>query len=681
MSTDDGDDHAASFTNLEILGQVLDAVPDGMLIVDREGRVRLWNDEAHTLFGYAAGEIIGQPVETLIPLHLGERHRQHRVHYMQSPRRRPMGSGMELRARLRDGSEVPVEVSLSPVDIGGELYVIASIRDMGPRLRAEENLHRVQQQEALIALWELALSRASTLDACRAAVAYLGRELEAHRVRLYEIDPDAPSSRLHVVCDTAPQAVNNRSLPEHEELDIDALLHQAVDTPAQDNSSMTLGIYERGNTTVLLLSLQALGFCHGALLIQMPAGTRLDNDQSYLVRSVSHLLATTLASRQANRILLEAAKLDALGQLSGGIAHDFNNLLSVVSGNLELLEERVRSQALVRMLESTRRSVRRGAQLTQRLLLFARKQAPNVAPHRLQDDLPGLVDALKRLLGSRIDLELAIPADLPAVMLDPGILDACVINLSTNARDAMPEGGTLRIDARRIQPREAVPELSPGAYVALSVTDTGTGMSEAVRRRAFEPFFTTKGSQRGTGLGLGMIHMFMQQLGGGVSLNSRPGMGTDVHLYFRIAHGGEHPADHPQAMPFGRGQRILVVEDDEAVSETAGALVAELGYRPLLADSMQAALHCLEMYDDIAAVFTDVMLDRGGSGIQLARKVHARTSPVPVLLTSGYGHMADLLEHDEYFAGRLPLLAKPYTREQLARALYEAMAVSPPRGQ
>lgn len=668
-----------AFGSLVVLRQVLDSAPDAMLIVDAEGLIRYWNAEAEKLFGYSEDAIRGRPVETLVPARLAEAHRGHRGRYVQQPQRRPMGIGMELRGVRRDGSEVPIEVSLNSVTIGGSAYVIASVRDIGAKLRAEEDRRRLRQQEMLLALWEQTLRTPSFDDACRVTVQSVRDALAAKRIRVFEFGAGHSSRLVRIAYDTdadsTPIWVDLAALPQ-----VAALLQDETDAAATAAPAVAMRLHNDADGVELALSLRAHTGVLGALTIAHPAGAWFSSDDIYVAQSVAHLLSRALARAQADQLLVAAAQMEALGQLSGGIAHEFNNLLSIMSGNLEILSGRVDGDAAKeKMVRAALRAARRGGELTKRLLMLAHKQPARVAAYQLEQLLPGLAELLTRTVGERIQVLLDVPSDLPAVALDPSVLDACVINLATNARDAMPDGGRLALSADIVRLESApdpehAAQFVPGDFVVLAVADTGTGMGEEVLRRAFEPFFTTKEAGRGTGLGLALVRSLMNQIGGCMTLHSAIGAGTVVKLYFPVART-PMSTGHAEAA-HGAGECVLLVEDDEAVRDTTTLLLEDLGYAVAAVDSVPAARAALARRDDIALVLSDVALGGAGNGIDLADELRRTRPSLPVVLTSGYAASlaARLGSHPDVAS----LLAKPFTREQLATTLRDALR-QPPR--
>jgi PAS domain S-box-containing protein len=370
---------------------------------------------------------------------------------------------------------------------------------------------------------------------------------------------------------------------------------------------------------------------------------------------------------------LQAQKMEAIGQLTAGLAHDFNNLLQVVNGNLELAQRLLdkRAQAL-QAIGRAQRAAMKGGALTQQLLTFARKQRLN--PRRI--NLNALVlefsEMLVRTLGQEIQLQLDLRPGLPACVLDPTQLEMALLNVLINARDAMHAGGEVTVGTAVISdPRKlVVHQLPPGQYVVICVVDHGTGMVPEVLRHATEPFFTTKGP--GTGLGLAMVHGFVQQSHGKLEIHSESGAGTTVRMIFPAA---EQDLAVPPVTPTGRAgtrsgmPKILLVDDNDDVRQLGQAMLESHGYTIVAAASGEAALRLLDEHDDVDLLFSDVIMPGGMTGVQLAEQVRRRWPALPVLLATGY---MEQLPIDQQTA--FPVLPKPYQEHELMHRIANALA-------
>jgi PAS domain S-box-containing protein len=369
------------------------------------------------------------------------------------------------------------------------------------------------------------------------------------------------------------------------------------------------------------------------------------------------------ALKAAQALLHEAQKMDTLGQLTGGVAHDFNNLLMAVLGNLAIARKRAEQKApeLLRQLDAATQAAERGATLTQRLLAFARRQDLKPAAVDLRGLLLGIEALLRRSAGPLVELKLDADEGLPPAHVDPHALELALVNLAVNARDAMPEGGRLHV---RLAATEAgLPgRLAAGRWLTIAVADNGMGMDAATLSRAVEPFFTTKGPGQGTGLGLSMVHGLAAQSGGALVLESAPGKGTTATLWLPVSALRPAAEAAAEAAPSpGRGA-VLVVDDEVLVLESTAAMLEELGYEPVQAESGEAALALLGARRDLVAVLTDHAMP-GMTGAALAARIRRDRPELPVILATGYaGTLADPQD-------ARPRLAKPYTLTQLSQAL------------
>jgi PAS domain S-box-containing protein len=366
----------------------------------------------------------------------------------------------------------------------------------------------------------------------------------------------------------------------------------------------------------------------------------------------AELRAEVAARERAQEQLLQSQKMESVGQLTGGVAHDFNNLLTAVMGNLELLRKRLPDDPRAqRLIEGAIKGAERGSSLTQRMLAFARQQD-------LKTNSADMGDLLERTLGPRIVLRLQTPAGLPAAQVDTNLIELAILNLAINARDAMPDGGTLSISVDKEQVG-AEENLREGSYLRVQVSDTGSGMDAAVLKRAVEPFFSTKPLGKGTGLGLSMVHGLAVQLGGLLELSSEVGKGTTATLWLPIA-TKSLPVKEPallQVTP-GRPATILVVDDDPLIAMSAVDMLEDLGHTVIEANSAQRALEILEVGQAVDLMMTDQAMP-GMTGVELAEIVRRKRPNMPVLLATGY---ADLPTAQK---SNLPRLSKPYLQAQL----------------
>ncbi|MBV1690351.1 response regulator [Novosphingobium sp. G106] len=369
--------------------------------------------------------------------------------------------------------------------------------------------------------------------------------------------------------------------------------------------------------------------------------------------------------QQAQEALRQSQKMEAIGTLTGGVAHDFNNLLTPILGTLDLLQRRITGPREIRLIEGALQSAERAKTLVQRLLAFARRQPLQARSVDLGDLIRNMMDLVASTSGPRVAITLAIPGDLPPVHTDPHQLEMAILNLAVNARDAMPEGGTLTIAAseQSISHGERA-DLEAGQYIHLQVADTGTGMDEATLERAIEPFFSTKGIGQGTGLGLSMVHGLAAQLGGSMRISSEVGAGTSVDLWLPLSSdplAANQPAEESAANADDRSGRVLLVDDEPLIRMSTADMLSEMGYSVTEAASGEEALEILADGLDPDILITDHLMP-GITGTELAQRVREKSPATTVLIISGYAEV-------EGIAPDLARLTKPFRETDLATML------------
>lgn len=655
--------------------------PDAILIADKAGSIRLANEQSARLFGYDLATLHRLKIEHLLPDRLRSMHTQHRRRYFSAPTSRPMGLNQVLLARHANGSEIPVEISLSPLGFDGESMVCATIRNVAEVRRAQLALQRAMRAEAIAEFGYLAIQAIDDADLNRKACQLLIEHLHASHVLIGRLD----SSRGELLPDAGGK-LGPACPPELLALFVERLRTASSDEHAPicwyDGKSGSEGNFR----TILADAGLNAAFCcpipssNGGSAIILAASDRegaFPREEIPFVQSIANTLAASRARRLTEEQLFQSQRLEALGQLTGGVAHDFNNLLTVVSGNLQILEERVSGDASLRgLIRPAMRATVRGADLTRKLLAFARRQTLQPRGIAIDQWLISMSEILGRTLGPNIEVVTHCEASLPHALADPGMLDTSLLNLAVNARDAMPEGGRLVLEASAVSldadyaAREL--ELRPGKYVMIAVSDTGCGMPESVLHRAFEPFFTTKEMGKGSGLGLSLVYGFAKQSGGHLKVYSTEGLGTTVKLYLPAVERSTDTAMSPPPSPaIGGDETVLVVEDDNEVRGVALQFLNQLGYKALYAADADQAMDALIAHPEIDLLFTDVVLKGSVNGVELARRALALRPRLAVLLTSGYAPHAlplgDALTHG------IELISKPYRMEQLARMLRNAL--------
>ena len=366
------------------------------------------------------------------------------------------------------------------------------------------------------------------------------------------------------------------------------------------------------------------------------------------------------ALEQAQRALFQSQKMESIGQLTGGIAHDFNNLLSVLASGIEVLTM-TRPGADAKTLDSMRRAIDRGATLTQQLLAFARQQPLQPETRSINRIISGFESVLRRAGHSGIEFDMNLDPHAGSAVVDTARFESALLNLVVNARDAMPDGGHLTLDTAPVELREGeVAGLAPGPYVCISVTDTGTGMSEETVRRAFEPFYTTKEIGKGTGLGLSQVYGFIKQSGGEVVIQSTLGEGTSITIYLPAVSNAVREAAH------GDTEAVLIVEDEPDLLDVASALFISMGYEVITAANGQDAMNVLASRD-VDILFTDIVMPNGPNGIELAEFTRENYPNIKVMLASGYPQ--PVLKLDQGRLGDYTFVSKPYRLSDLARSL------------
>jgi len=392
--------------------------------------------------------------------------------------------------------------------------------------------------------------------------------------------------------------------------------------------------------------------------------------------TANRLLHEEINERErAQSELLHAHKIDAIGQLTSGIAHDFNNLLTAVLGNLTVARRRTQDERALKALDTAMRAGRRGAKLVGDLLAFSRRQRLELQPIDVNEVLAGTQELLDRALGSLVHIEIRSDPDLWKAVGDPGQLELAMLNLAINARDAMPAGGTVTVTTANIADGDAVlPDDLSGDFIMVAVADSGTGMSEQVRAKVFEPFFTTKAIGKGSGLGLSMVYGLVNQCRGGIAIDSKPGHGTTVSMFFprasegMVARGDGGEIDPVPLIPVRPGAKLLVVDDDADVREFAATALRDVGYVVREAKDGASSLALLREEDDIALLITDYAMPLM-TGADLFRRAIAIRPKLGAILITGF---ANLPVDDEALA-EMHIIRKPFDIPDLLRAINQRL--------
>ena len=653
--------------------------PDALLVVDAAGAIVLANPAACKLLGYPMDEIVGLGVEMLVPDAVRSRHAGYRSGYGRNPVPRPMGTDMELVARRRDGSEVMVEIALSPLRTGGTSYTVAAIRGIGEYPRVKQALQRARYSELLAQLGRLAVDTRDP-DVMLAQVPQVALEaLHVDLAAVLLLEPDGLALRVASGAGLLEgERVGDLVLNRRENLPGRVLAEARAIVTGPDETTMPRSYREAGLVHGVAVPLSDRGRLIGVFKIRARRLQGFGEEEMRFLESLSSLLATTLQRARSEEALDHAARLDSVGQLTGGIAHDFNNLLTVIQGNLQVLEALpvLEHDATAQpLIAAASRAARRGAELTRKLLAFSRRQVLQPSAIDVGAMLESLADMLRRTVDQRIRIEVEA-VGVPACRADPGQLESALLNIAINARDAMPDGGRLRFRAGLVRHppplahADAVDAVSDG-YVAIAIADTGAGMSEEVRERAFEPFFTTKTAGRGTGLGLSTVYGFVRQSRGAIDIDSALGQGTTVTLYIPVAAGPVEDGAGDESPPTVPADlRVLLVEDDAEVRQVASRFLRSFGCRVTECTTAEEAQARLQGGEDQDLLITDIALGAGMRGTQLAAWASARKPGLGILLVSGFS--SELVDADRDSPAEWELLGKPYSREELAAAVARA---------
>jgi PAS domain S-box-containing protein len=642
---------------------VVESAPNAIVMVSAGGAIEMVNAQAERIFGYSRTELLGQPVEILLPERYRLHHPKLRALFFADPRRiRRMGAGSVLYGRRRDGREFPAEIGLNPIETEDGMMVLSAIVDITERKQTEQRLR--ERGDALV---RANRQLNAVLKASPVAILMLDRD---GRVVLW----NEAAERIFGYTEEEALGRPPPYLVEEHIGEFEANVARAAD---DDSATGFLETQRRRKD--------------GALIDVSVRWARV-NDEAGQMLGIMYAVADITERKKLEGHLQQAQKMEAIGTLTGGMAHDFNNLLGVIILNLDVLREKLAGDpqpgtpgaddpqpADPEIDELTREAMiaaMRGAELIRRLLAFARQQP--LQPQRT--DVNKLVTEITKLLDRTLGEEVRITLDLDdgvwPTAVDPAQLETTLANLATNARDAMPDGGELTIATGNRQLDEdyasQYAEVTPGDYAMIEVSDSGDGMIPEVLGQAFEPFFTTKGPGKGSGLGLSMVYGFIKQSGGHINIYSEAGVGTTVRLFLPRATVGTAAAETvaPWAFDRGGGQTVLAVEDNPSMRRIVVRQLTELGYRALEAEDARAALHIMER-QPVAVLFSDVVLPGGMSGYELARIASSRWPAIKIVLTSGFPENR-IAGDGKLF--NIKMLSKPYRKEDIARIIANAFA-------
>ena len=606
----------------------LEALPDAILAVVADGGILLMNSQAELLFGYAREELIGRPIEVLVPTSVRD-HAQLRATYFQAPVPRPMGVGMELSGRRKDGSEFPAEVALAWIVIDDRLLVIACVRDITEHKRAEAKFRSLLEAapDAIVGVNPGGLIALVNTQA-EALFGYERNQLIGRPVELL-----VPGAALNIHSPSPDPGFRDPwTRPAEAWITLAGLRADGSEFPAE----VSLSSIETEDGLLVCAAIRDVSE-------RVEAQHERDRMEAQLERD------------RLERQLHQSQRLESLGQLAGGVAHDFNNLLAAILNYVSFVDEEITAEIALRPSHETARlsgvlddvsqigaAAERAARLTHQLLAFGRREVIKPEIIDFNAIVAEVEELLRTTIGEHVELITRCAADLEHVLADRGQMEQVLLNLAVNARDAMPTGGTLIIDTGNFSVDDAYaaldPRLQAGPYVRLRVADSGSGMTRETIERAFEPFFSTKPKDKGSGLGLATVYGIVNQAGGMVDLNSELGTGTTITILLPTVASSikQTDAPRPAARRSHGGETILVVEDEDLVLDVATRILTRHGYHVLAARGGSEALELVQGHKGtIHLLLTDVVMP-GLTGNQVAERVNELRPTIRVLYMSGY---------------------------------------------
>lgn len=648
---------AKTMDEVLLSSDLLETLPDAIVAADRDGTIVQVNSQAEELFGYDRGELIGQKIEMLVPERYRRQHHHHRQNFAETPKTRRMGADLDLYGRRRNGSEFPVEISLSPVSTEKGMFVLSAIRDISDRKRIAEELRRANE------------------ELHRRTAEQLG-EYRSRLVSIIDSSEDAILSKdLHGIITSWNRGAEHMYGYAPEEV---VGKHISLLTPSDrpDEISEILQKIARGESTEHLESVRV---SKDGRHLNVSISVSPLRDTAGEIVGASAIVRDVTAQKRAENQVRQSQKMEAIGRLAGGVAHDFNNILGIINACTEFLRDRIDPAAEPSLyVENIKKATERGASLTRQLLAFSRTSAIQPRVLDLNERLRDISKLLRPLLGDDVEI-LVVPTSSSAVIeADPGQLDQIVVNLAVNARDAMPRGGkfiletgVVRFDEGFADQHQAMPA---GKYVLLAVSDTGSGMDEATISRIFEPFFTTKETGKGTGLGLATVYGIVKQSEGHILVYSEPGHGTTFKIYLPSADhkiGIGSTAEPETVSPKRQGTTILLVEDDDIMRSLTRQMLQEHGYTVFEANDGKSALEWVASHPGpIDLLLTDVIMRRMG-GPELVERLNLSHSALKVVYMSGY--TGELIAEREVLKRGIPLLEKPFTRTALLNTIHTTL--------
>ncbi len=636
---------------------LFESAPDAIVVADQTGTIVQVNAKTEELFGYKPGQLIGRKIEVLIPDRYHQDHSHHRESFVQKPKPRRMGSGLDLWAKRRDGSEFPVDILLNPIATRDGTLIFSAIRDISDHKRIEGELRRAQEE----------LNRRTT------------QELSGYRSRLVSIIDSSEDAIIGKMLDGIITHWNKgaeRIYGYRAEEMIGKPISLLAPKDRPDEIPRILEKIRRGERSE---PFESVRIAKDGRRLDVSISVSPIQDSDGTIVGASAIARDITAQKRAEEQLRQSQKMEAIGRLAGGVAHDFNNILGIITACAELLRDRVDSGAEAsQYVDTVKKAAERGASLTRQLLAFSRKQIVQPRVLDLNERLREVSKLIRPLMGDDVEISIIPRSKSALVEADPAQLDQVVLNLAVNARDAMPRGGKLVIETSTVDFDGAIADqhrpMTAGKYTMLAVSDTGTGMDHETVSRIFEPFFTTKETGKGTGLGLATVYGIIKQAGGHIWVYSEPGRGTTFKTYLpcadhKIGLAPEEPTE--TVFPARPGTTILLVEDDETMRMLTRKMLEENGYTIVEAKDGQSALEVIGSMDGrIDLILTDVVM-RGLSGPELVLRVNALHPEMKVVYMSGY--TGELMSEHEGFQRSIDLLEKPFTRAALLKSIHAAL--------
>jgi PAS domain S-box-containing protein len=632
----------------QLFNAAVESSNDAIVTMTLDGIITGWNPACERLFEFEARAAIGRSVDIIVPSN-----RQTEVRDVLGKVRR--GEKVESFETTRFGTDrkpIDISISISPVKSpSGTIVGACTIaRDVTERNKAQQAL--LESEQMARGIIDTALDAFVQMDETGKIIDW---NLQAEAIFGWSHDEAVGQVLGDLIVPKRLRALHEKDLARFLRGGESTILGKRFEIEAQRRDGREIKI-EVSVTALLRRS----GYLFNGFM-----------------RDLTEKIAAEAQFRQAQ-------KMDAVGQLTGGIAHDFNNMLTVITGTIEILAEAVADRpqlaAVAKMIDD---AAERGADLTQHLLAFARKQPLQPQATDINALIVEAAKLLRSTLGEHVEIESMLDSDSWPALVDPNQLATALVNLALNARDAMPAGGKLMLETGNVYLDEGYTsvnrEVPAGPYVMIAVSDTGGGIPAAIRDKVFEPFFTTKGIGKGTGLGLSMVYGFVKQSGGHIKIYSEEGHGTTIKIYLPRASGLllQQSADVPLAPSGGGHESVLVVEDDAMVRDYVVAQLRSLGYSTLIAKNSAEALSVIDSAVQLDLLFTDVIMPGAMNGRQLADEATRRRPSLKVLFTSGYPENA-IVHHGRLDPGVL-LLAKPYRKSDLARMVrtaFDAMSVA-----